>query len=334
MNKKTVIMETSVGLFAVAVFALLFLFTVVLSREAFFRSTSSMRFAFADVMGLRVGDNVVSRGVTIGKVDAIDFTNGAVIVTALLNMPIQLRDDYRAEVVSSSLLGGRNLQISEGTPDAPLLAAEATAPDAAPLVGAKSAELIDSATHTVEDIRNALNDGILEDLKAGIAALREVAENLASGQGTLGHLVSRDDTLYNDLSAAIADLRSISSTLASGQGTLGHLLSADDTLYNDLSAAVADLRSISDRLEAGEGTLGRLLSKDDTMYNDLSLALANFRTVSDGLANGQGTLGKLLADDTLYDEVNALVGEGRAAIDDLRETSPITTFSSVFFGVF
>ncbi len=70
------------------------------------------------------------------------------------------------------------------------------------------------------------------------------------------------------------------------------------------------------------------------MYTDLSLTLSNFRTMSDHLAAGQGSLGKLLADEALYDEVLSLVSEGRAAIDDLRETSPITTFSSIFFGAF
>ncbi len=133
MNKKTVLMETSVGLFAVAVFAILFIFTVVLSRDALFRSSTTMRFAFQDVMGLRVGDNVVSRGVTVGKVDDIAFTEDAVLVTALLTTPVYLREDFRAEVVSSSLLGGRNLLLTEGTPSAPLLPPEATtAPHAPP----------------------------------------------------------------------------------------------------------------------------------------------------------------------------------------------------------
>ena len=51
-------------------------------------------------------------------------------------------------------------------------------------------------------------------------------------------------------------------------------------------------------------------------------------------AAGKGSLGKLLADDSLYNEVDSLLHEGRAAIDDIRETSPITTFSSIFFGIF
>jgi hypothetical protein len=33
-------------------------------------------------------------------------------------------------------------------------------------------------------------------------------------------------------------------------------------------------------------------------------------------------------------EFQGLLREGRAALDDIRETSPITTFTSIFFGVF
>ena len=45
-------------------------------------------------------------------------------------------------------------------------------------------------------------------------------------------------------------------------------------------------------------------------------------------------MGRLLADDTMYQEFQSLLREGRAAVDDIRETSPITTFTSIFFGVF
>ena len=42
----------------------------------------------------------------------------------------------------------------------------------------------------------------------------------------------------------------------------------------------------------------------------------------------------MMQDDTMYNEVNDLVGEARAAIDDFRETAPIVTFTSIFFGAF
>ena len=326
MTKRQLVTETLVGLFAFAVLGILFLLTVVLSREALFRTSTSIDVVFDDVMGLRVGDNVVSHGVTVGQVKAISFTNSAVRVTALLTTPLDFHSDYVAQVLSSSLLGGRYLHLHEGTSSAPAF----TEPT---LRGVPSPELIDTATQTIDEIRAALNDGILDDLKATFASVRSITERLANGEGTLGKLLT-DDALHTDVAAIASSFRTLSTRLENGEGTLGKLLSTDDQLYADAASAVSNINLISDRLANGEGTLGKLLSPDDTLYSDLSSTVASLRTVSDNLAAGEGTIGKLLSDDEIYNEAQSLLREGRAAVDDLRETSPITTFSSIFFGLF
>jgi hypothetical protein len=56
--------------------------------------------------------------------------------------------------------------------------------------------------------------------------------------------------------------------------------------------------------------------------------------VAQTLSKGEGTLGKLAKNDELYTQLNELLGEARAAIDDLRETTPVVSFSSIFFGAF
>ena len=47
-----------------------------------------------------------------------------------------------------------------------------------------------------------------------------------------------------------------------------------------------------------------------------------------------GTIGKLINDPTLYNESSDLIGETRATVDDLRETSPLRSFGSLIFGAF
>jgi hypothetical protein len=42
----------------------------------------------------------------------------------------------------------------------------------------------------------------------------------------------------------------------------------------------------------------------------------------------------LSKDSPLGHDLEGLVKDARATIDDMRETSPITTFTSIFFGVF
>jgi len=126
----------------------------------------------------------------------------------------------------------------------------------------------------------------------------------------------------------------VAERLEAGQGTLGKLLSEDDTVYQDISATVASLKDVSERLNRGEGTLGKLLSSDDQLYDDLSGTVASLKNVAAKIENGEGVLGKLVNDDKLYQDIEATVGEVRATVDDMRETSPITTFSSIFFGAF
>jgi DNA replication initiation complex subunit (GINS family) len=98
---------------------------------------------------------------------------------------------------------------------------------------------------------------------------------------------------------------------------------------------VASLKEVSGRLEQGKSTLGKLLAEDDTMYRDLKSIVVSLKEVSGRLEQGKGLMGKLVADDdTLYNDLKETVEEVRATIDDLRETTPVVSFTSILFGAF
>ena len=325
--KKQIFIESAVGLFSFSVIAALFLLTVVLSQDALFRSERPLEVLFENAKGLRVGDVVSARGVTVGKVKNIALQADGVLVRVLLTMPVHLREDYRIEVLATSVLGGRYLNIHEGSADVALLGDPLP-----PLRGSPSPDLISSATATVEDIRNALNAGALDDFKVTMSSIRQIAARLAAGEGTLGKLIN-DDAVYGDVQQIAANLKDVSERLAKGEGTLGKLMN-DGRLYDDAQAVAANLKDVSDRLNKGEGTLGRLLAEDDQVYEDLAATIASFRKMSESIEKGEGTIGKLVSDEALYLEFQALLREGRAAVDDFRETTPVTTFTSIFFGAF
>ena len=81
------------------------------------------------------------------------------------------------------------------------------------------------------------------------------------------------------------------------------------------------------RLEAIDGTL---------QLSAFNYAISARHHIEAGIdeAGSVLVLGKLLADDELYLQFEALLREGRATVDDMRETSPVTTFTSIFFGAF
>ncbi len=356
--------EMIVGTFIASVFIVLVAFTIVISGSRLFQGgRHSVEVVFDNVGSLRRHDSVLMRGVQVGKVDRLQLFDGHVRVKLALTAPVKLRDDYRVRVEPSSLLGGNQLIIEEGT-------GEPLPPDTE-LQGESPGNLMEDLGRMVKDVRGTLDQGgVLTNIQRVAASLAAVSGRLERGEGTLGKLLSSDDQLYTDLAAVAASLRGIGARLEKGEGTLGKLLSSDDQLYHNLDATVASLKEVTGRLQRGEGSLGKLLSSDDRIYQDLQATIASLKQVAERVNRGEGTLGKLLSsddhlyadlaatagslreitgrvaagegtlgrllskDDALYGEIEGLVKDARVTLDDLRESTPVTTFASIFLGVF
>jgi phospholipid/cholesterol/gamma-HCH transport system substrate-binding protein len=282
-------------------------FTIVLSRESFFKKSYQYEYVFSEVSGLREGDNVYLRGMNVGRVRQISLENSQVHVYVTVDVPITLRRNYSIDVVNASMLGGKYLKVYEG-------------PDTEPELG----ENVTILGSTPVDV--------IEELSAAVSGIQAMIDSVNQGQGTLGKLLT-DDTIYNNMVSVSEKLKNLGDRLDSGQGTIGKLF-MEDEVYNDTQQMMANFREISERLAAGEGTLGMLMSSDTGVYEDFGATMSSIRSISEQISSGQGTLGKLVRDDRLYDETALLVEDMRAAIDDLREASPITSFSSVLFGAF
>jgi phospholipid/cholesterol/gamma-HCH transport system substrate-binding protein len=206
---------------------------------------------------------------------------------------VKLHTDYLIQVKSSSVLGGKYVDVYEGSQGAELL------DPALRITGKQPVDFIEEASDAIVSIRSSLEQG-----------------------GVLGNL---EETMKN--------LKEITGGLERGEGTIGKLLK-EDAVYADIKQITADLKDVSGRLSRGEGTLGKLLSSDESVYNDLKDTL---NTVNESMAKvgrGEGTLGKLINDEALYDELMKTLAEIRAMFDDIRETSPVTSLSSIFFGAF
>ncbi len=358
--------EWIVGAFMFLVLLALGYFTIIIGSDNLFRRTYPLEVFFQDVAGLRKGDSVTVHGMVIGKVADLELGEHDVRVVCALDQRLELHEGYRIEVMDTSVLGGRYLRIDKGDPAAPLV------PDDELLTGEQPIDLMGEAGRMVSDLRRAFtDDGILEQLTEGLASINQVAGRLERGEGTFGALL-KDDAVYRDLveiagnlhqvsvrannmaaamergegtlgmllqdddighelHAVLGNINAITAQLRAGEGTLGRLLS-DDDIGEALNAVLGDAREISARLRAGRGTLGKLLSEDGSLYDDLEQTMAALRNIAQKVEAGEGSLGKLMADDALYRRVLALIDEIRSTVDDFRETTPLTTFTSILFG--
>ena len=318
MSKKRsdVFAETIVGIFMAAVLALLVYFTIVISGVDILvgHTKVPMTVEFSDVGGLKDRDSVMYRGMKVGVIDHIDLSKTNVVMTVRVTSDVVLREGYRISVASLSLLGGNYLLLEEGTGKP--LPLETTL-----FRGEPPTDWMRDIGRIASSVGDLMADGgiksIITNIESVAAKLNVVVTRIERGEGTVGKLLSSDETVYNDLKDTISSAKAVAGRLERGEGTVGKFLSSDDTVYNDIKDTVASAKAVAGRLERGEGTVGKLVSSDDTVYQDLKASLGNLREVTERLKDGKGLLGKLTQDEKLSADASAMIEKLAAASTDL-----------------
>ena len=331
-RERELTMEVVVGAFVVMILLGLGYFTIILSKETWFSDKTEMSVTFGNVMGLRDGDSVVVRGMPIGKVKALGLSEtklcSGVCVTLLLDKQLVMHEGYAIKIISTSILGGRQLHIDEGPFSAPVL-------DLDIYQGKDPYDIMEDAADIVNAARaEIINGGVFKNIHNVTDQIKEMVTRVNKGEGLLGKFLSDDEVLYGDIEQSMKSLRVVMSRVEEGKGSVGKLFSEDSSLYDDLASSAEALQIVLSRMARGDGTAGKLLSEDATLYDDLAATVASLKTITAKIENGEGSVGRFISDETIYNEVEATVGEIRATIDDFRETAPITAFSSIFFGAF
>ena len=244
MSKKNanreVFTELVVGAFVALVFLGLAVFTIVISGKNLFNDeVFGIEVVLPDAMGLRPNDPVIARGTTVGSVKDVRFQPDGVHVKAQLEAPVQFHEGYEITVVSTSILGGRQLVLKEGEPDTPVVE------NVNALVGQKPSDLMEDATAAIARVREFLDTDVLTNLVEFSESLKEIGRRLEDGEGTIGRLLA-EDSVYTNLDATVANVRLITDRLERGEGTVGKLLSSDDELYQNVNGTVTDARELLD----------------------------------------------------------------------------------------
>ena len=318
MSKKRsdVFAETIVGIFMAAVLALLVYFTIVISGVDILvgHTKVPMKVEFTDVGGLKDRDSVMFRGMKVGVIEQIDLSKTNVVMTVRVTSDVVLREGYRISVASLSLLGGNYLLLEEGAGKP--LPLETTL-----FRGEPPTDWMRDLGRIASSVGDLMSDGgiksIVTNIEAVAAKLNVVVTRVERGEGTVGKLLSSDETVYNDLKDTISSAKAVAGRLERGEGTVGKFLSSDETVYNDIKDTVSSAKAVAGRLERGEGTVGKLVSSDDTVYQDLKASLGNLRDVTEKLKDGKGLLGKLTQDEKLSADASAMIEKLAAASTDL-----------------
>jgi len=285
-SKKNINKEILVGLFLFAMIIALSVFTIILGGSKVLKPQHNYEIIFNDIGGLQEGDGVFLRGKKIGYVKNTILNQDNVNVVLSLDIPVTFYENYRIEVASATMLGGKILNIDLGQMKLKRL------PESEVLYGLDPINVMADFHVSVHNLKNIL-DVILEE------------------NGTLGKLIF-DDGIYIALKNLADGSNEILSKIDSGEGTIGKLL-INDSLYDDTEKLVNNFNKVTERVANGTGPLGQLLSEDNKVIDDLQQAVNELNIALIKLNSTNSTIGKLLNDSELYDE-------GTKIIDDVRKS--------------
>ena len=343
------------GIFVLTLLVLLAYFTIVISGVDLLRGKerTTAVITFDQVGGLKEHDSVMYRGTKVGTVEKIELTEKGLRVRVDVDKSVVLRETGRASVNSLSLLGGNYLLLEEGE-------GKVVDYSQTDMVGESPTDWVRDLAKISQNLNNLVSGSdiqeIVRSVRTACSNAQEVIARVQRGEGSVGRLLSSDMGVYDDLCSTLADakqmvagarlsLTNANETMASvkaafdnandvvkgvkaGEGTIGRLVSRNDHLYDELRGAIASFKTACDSFSGGEGGAGELKGIADNAKK----LVASLTVVAERLERGEGTLGKLMKEDGAYNEIEGIIRDARQVLDNYRDTTPISSFSSLATG--
>jgi phospholipid/cholesterol/gamma-HCH transport system substrate-binding protein len=283
--------QVRIGIFVIAGLIATVYLLFLLTDPAMFRGRYRITTTVDNAMGLRIGDPVQMRGVTIGSVN--DFEMGAqgedVVVVLEVDGQWLIPEGSSTQLVSPGLMAPKTVEVLPG-PGPGTIGRGGTMP------GIAVRGLLDD-TETLGEKGQIALDRIAELLSPqNLDAFGGSAEGLNTLMSELSDLVEAErenlTELIQSMNRAADGLAEVSgpelredlaSLVARGDSAMGRL----NVTSERIEGAAASLEAILARMQDGEGTLGQL-SVNDTLYTNLAAAVESARLLMDDLRENPG----------------------------------------------
>jgi len=301
--------ELKVGLFAVAVIAILAFMTFKVGGIEWMKREGDVFYVnFKNTAGLDVKTKVKIAGVNAGEIEKIELSDGQAKLTVRINRGIHLNSDASASIKATGLLGDKYLDIRIGS-QPPLLKKGDTIKNVLELVDVddmlrKLSNVSDrisvlagtlNETLGTEEAKKSLKETVLnlgeittnlnQTIIANDKRMKATLDNISNLTASISNLVDRNREPFT---AAVGNLRDFSAQLKSeGPELIANLNKAAKDLKSmveenkpAIKSTAESLNNITAKIERGEGTLGKLV-KDDRLYESVNKAAAGVeRTIS------------------------------------------------------
>ncbi len=298
MKKKKLSKELTVGIFTVVILVSGYFGYNFLSSRNVFSGDYTLYVVMDQTQGLESSAGVVLQGFRVGKVDDITFDLKTKKLTAQLtiNGEYPLPKSTTATIVSSSLLGGKVLDLTIGSISAPSFQSGDT------LSFVETADGMADAMGQIGGIMSSLGD-ITAKIDSALDGVNQIVGE--QNREAISH------TMHN-LQSATTDLKKI---------TNSQRTNIESTLEN-LAVISQSLKSIAPELERG---VGNIVALSDTLSSSAPMLIANangsiesLRAILQKVENGEGSVGKLVHDEALYVNLNEALENLAILLADLQ----------------
>ena len=265
-----------IGAFTLAVSILGLLFALWAANWSSEREWNTYRIVFAEaVTGLFEGGSVRYNGITVGTIDRLQLAPNdprKVVATVRISTDAPIKTDTHAKISQDGLTGPTFIQLTGGSPQAPLLLSNDR--DDIPIIATEPSALqniADTANRLVTRMDQALSEENVERISNSLNNIEQMTGAVAAQRQDLGQLIVNAREATEQLKATL-------------QATHGAVERLDKEV-------IAELPALVDKLDRTLAQLESVSTNANAMIAENRAPLANF--TQDGLQQVGPTLTEL-----------------------------------------
>jgi phospholipid/cholesterol/gamma-HCH transport system substrate-binding protein len=298
--------EIIIGLVTTLTIACFFYGFNFLKGKDYFSNQRKFYAVYHDIDGLVEANPLMINGYRVGTVGKIEFlpnSKGAVVVTLVMNDEIELPYNSVANVISSDLLGSKAIQILLGS-------SKEFAKNGDTLVSAQEDNLKQAVNKTIEPLQKKAQS-LISSLDSVLVTVQAVfnestRKNLQNSfQSIKDAISSLEITSYRLDTMVVSEKVKISSILTKINILATSLASNSDKLSN----VINNFSAISDSI--AKSNLKQAINNADVALNQAAIIMTKVNS-------GQGTLGLLVNNDSLYRKLDKSSEDLDKLLKDLR----------------